>query len=61
MWTIFKVFNEFVKILLPLLMFWFFGHTACGILASQPGMEPAHSAMKGLTTGPPGKSQKSCF
>ena len=39
-WTIFEVFNEFVKILLLLLMFWFFGHKAWGILASQPGIEP---------------------
>ena len=31
MWTIFKVFNEFVKILLLLFMFWFFGHEACEI------------------------------
>ena len=31
MWTIFEVFNEFVKILLLLFMFCFFGHEACGI------------------------------
>ena len=41
MWTI------FLKALLSLvqycfcLMFWFFGHEACGILASWPGIEPA--------------------
>ena len=37
MWTIFKVFIEFVTILLlPFFIFWFFDHEACGILA--PGM-----------------------
>ena len=40
MWTILKVFIEFVTILL-LLMFWFFGHEACEFLVSQPGLEPA--------------------
>ena len=32
---------------------------ACGILAPQPGIEPASHALEGgfLTTGPPGKSQ----
>ena len=40
------------------LKFWFFGQKACGILASQPGMEPATPALKGkgLSTRPPGKS-----
>ena len=33
MWTIFKVFIEFVTILLLSYMFWFFGLKACGILA----------------------------
>ena len=39
-------------------MFWLFGREACGILASQPGMEPAYPALEGevLTTGPPVKS-----
>ena len=51
MWTIFKVFMEFVTIL-----FWFyvlgFGHEACRILAPQPGIKPAVPALKGevLTT-----------
>ena len=42
-------------------MFQLFGHKACGILASQPGIEPAHPALKGriLTTGLPGKSPDS--
>ena len=29
----FKIFSEFVKVLLQLFMFWLFGHEACGILA----------------------------
>ena len=38
-------------------MFCFFGSGACGILASQPGIEPASLTLEGevLTTGPPGK------
>ena len=57
MWTIFKVFIEFVTILLRF-MFWFFDPEACGSLAPQPGIEPASPALEGkvLTTGPPGKS-----
>ena len=37
-----------------------FGHEACGILASQPGMEPTLPAMEGkvLTTGPPRNSRE---
>ena len=39
-------------------MFWLFGHAACGILAPQPGVEPAPLELGGkvLTTGPPEKS-----
>ena len=40
-------------------MFWFSGHEAHGILASQPGIKPAPPALDGdevLTFGPPGKS-----
>ena len=39
-------------------MFWFSGREACGILAPQPGIEPAPPALEGevLTTGSPGKS-----
>ena len=39
-------------------MFWLFGLEACGILALQPGIEPAPPELEGevLTTGPPGKS-----
>ena len=53
MWTIFKVFIEFVAIL-----FQFFGPEAYGILAPQPGIEPATPALEDdvLTTGPLGKS-----
>ena len=49
MWTIFKVFIEFVTILLCF-MFWFFGHEACGILA------PCVLEGEVSTTGRPGKS-----
>ena len=62
MWTIFKVFIEFVTILL---LFWFFGCKACGIPipAPRPGMEPAPPVLEGevLTTGPPGKSFPLCL
>ena len=33
-WTLFRVFNEFVTILLLFYIFWFFGQEACGILVS---------------------------
>ena len=58
MWTIFKVFIEFVTILLLFYVFGFFGHEACGILAPWPGIEPIPPALEGkvLATGPPGKS-----
>ena len=62
----FKIFfcGPFLKSLSNLLqycfcfMFWFFGCEACGILAPQPGIEPAPPALEGkvLTTGPPRKS-----
>ena len=42
-------------------MFWFSGHEAHGILASQPGIKPAPPALDGdevLTFGPPGKSPR---
>ena len=56
MWTIFKVFMEFVTILL-LFYVLFFGLEARGILAPRPGIEPAPPALEGevLTTGPPGR------
>ena len=60
MWTIFKVFIEFVTILLLFCILVFFGLKACGNLAPQPGIEPTASALEGklLTTGSPGKSQE---
>ena len=58
MWTIFKVL--IFAIVTMLLMFYalVFGHEACGILASQSGIEPAPPALESevSTTGPPGKS-----
>jgi len=39
MWTILKVFIEFVTMLLLLFML-LFGHEACGILAPWPGIKP---------------------
>ena len=41
-------------------MFWFFGHEVCWILAPQPGIKPALSALDSeiSTTGLRGKSQK---
>ena len=64
MWTIFKVFIEFVTILFLFLWFGFLGHEACEILAPRPGIEPAPPALEGevlITTGPPGKSPRSVF
>ena len=57
MWTIFKVFIEFVSILLLFHIF-IFGCKACGILAPGQGIEPISPTLEGgfLTTGPPGKS-----
>ena len=59
--TIFKVFTEFVTILLLFYVYGFFGHKACGILAPWPGIEPTPPPVKGEvpTTGPPGKSHTS--
>ena len=62
MWTSFKVFIKYVTILL-LVYTLRFGHEACGILPSQPGLEPAPLALEGevLTTGPWGKSLSMAF
>ena len=46
MWTIFKVFIEFVTILL-LFYVWVLGPEACGILAPLPGIKTTPSALKG--------------
>ena len=58
-WTLFRIFNEFVTILLLFYIFWFFGQEACGILVSWPGIKPTSCALEGevLTTRPTGKSQ----
>ena len=54
----FKVFIEFVTILLLFYVLGFFGPKPCGILAPGPGIEPALPALEPevLTTGPPGES-----
>ena len=56
MWTICRVFTEFVNILLG-----FCGHKEYGILPPQPGTESACPASEAgiLTTGLPGQSQDS--
>lgn len=58
MWTIFKVFSEFVIKLLVLRFGFFFGQEACGHVVPRPGIELVLPALEGrvLTTGPPGKS-----
>ena len=55
-WAIFKIFIEFVTILLSFFVL-VFGLEACGILAPRPGIAPLPSALEGevLTTGPPEK------
>ena len=60
MWTIFKVFIEFVTILLlfyVLFFGFFFCYEACGILAPRPGIEPTPPTLGGevSTTEPLGK------
>ena len=57
MWTIFKVFIEFVTMLF-LFSVLFFGPRAPGVLAPQPGVEPAPPVGKGkvLTTKLPWKT-----
>ena len=47
MWTIFKVFTEFVTIFLLIFIFWYFGLEAYGISAPQPGIEATHAALEG--------------
>ena len=64
MWTILKVFIEFVTILLLFyVLVYFFGYEACGILSPRPGIKPAPPALEGevLTTELTGKSQKTIF
>ena len=47
MWTILKVLLNLLQYCFCSFMFWFFGHEACGILAPQPGIEPASPALEG--------------
>ena len=64
MWTIFKVFIEFITLLLLFYAFFFFlGHETCRILASRPGIEPAPSVLEGqvITTGLPEESLSVIF
>ena len=67
MWTILKVFIEFVTImflsygfifLFVCLVGWFFSQEVCGSLAPQLGIKPTSPALEGkvLTPGPPGKT-----
>ena len=58
MWTIFKVFLEFVTLLF-LFYVLVFSHEAPGNLSSWPGIEPNPPALEDdvLTTGQPGKPQ----
>ena len=55
MWTLFKVFIEFVAILLLLSMFWFSGQGVHGILVPRPRIHPAPCTLEGqaLTLGRP--------
>ena len=57
MWTIFKVFIEFVTISLTFYVL-VFGLKAYEILIPQPGIQPAPPVLEGkaLTTGSPGKA-----
>ena len=57
-WDIFKVFTDFVTILLLSYILFSFGHEAGGISAPQPGIGPTSPGLEdGVpTTGPSGKS-----
>lgn len=46
MWTFLKIFTDFVTVLLLLLMFWFFGHKTCGIIAPYLEIEPPPPALE---------------
>ena len=61
MWTILKVFIEFIKYCFMFAFFLFcFGSEACGIWTPWPGIEPVSPALLGRVsvTGPPRKSPK---
>ena len=57
MWTIFKSLLNLLHYYFCF-MVWFFGHEACGILATPPGIEPTPPALEVevLTTELSGKS-----
>ena len=56
MWANFEVF-QWIGYSIASVLFRFFEHKPCGILAPWPGSEPIPSALEGevLTTGPPGR------
>ena len=57
MWNNFKVFTEFVTILLLFYVLIIFGCKVCEILALSPGIKPVASGLdQALTTGEPGNS-----
>ena len=62
MWTILKYLLNWLQYCFCFL-FWFFGHKACGILASWLGIEHTPHALEGqvLTTELPGKSLYTLF
>ena len=47
MWTILKIFIEFVTMLPLFYVVFFFGWEACGISAPRPGIKPAPLASEG--------------
>ena len=57
------IFKDFIELVTILLLFDFFGHEVCGILAPQPGIEPVPPMLEGavLATGLPGKPQEASF
>ena len=63
MWTILKVFIEFVTILFLFYVLYFFYLKACGVLVPWLGVKPALPALEDeiLTTEPPGKSPSDSF
>ena len=63
MWTIFKVFIEFINNISSVLCFGFLATRQVEVLAPQSGIKRAPSALEGevSTTGPPGKSQFQLF
>ena len=58
-----QCFKVLIESVTTLLLFWFPGHPACGILAPESRMEYTPLAVEGgaLSTGPPGKSPDQLF